>query len=301
MPQMFYTRLPHRALIEIGGEDRVAFLQGLVSADIPRTRNGHPLYGAFLTPQGKFLHELFVAEQDGVLRLETETARRADFARRLSLYKLRAKVSLAQPDAPMVYALWGDGAAAALGLGESGTAPFDGGLVLADPRLPEAGLRAWLPAGGETALEAAGFTLAPFTAWDERRIRLALPDGSRDLAPEHALLLENGFDELHGVDWDKGCYMGQELTARTKYRALIRKRLLPVALGGPAPACGAALTTPAGADAGEMRSSQDGVGLALLRLEALEALAPGEALLAGDCRLTPLPRPGWMRLPSPSA
>ncbi len=301
MPQLFYTRLPHRALIEIGGEDRVAFLQGLVSADIPRTQDGHPLYGAFLTPQGKFLHELFVAEQDGVLRLETEAARRADFAKRLSLYKLRAKVTLAQPEAPMVYALWGEGAAAALGLGAAAQAPFDGGLVLADPRLPEAGLRAWLPGGAEEVLEAAGFALAPFTAWDERRIRLGLPDGSRDLSPEHALLLENGFDELSGVDWNKGCYMGQELTARTKYRALIRKRLLPVAISGPAPAAGAPLTTPDGAEAGEMRSCQDGVGLALLRLEALAALPPGEALRAGETRLTPLPPPAWMRLPAISA
>ena len=100
-------------------------------------------------------------------------------------------------------------------------------------------------------------------------------------------LLENGFDELHGVDWDKGCFMGQELTARTKYRALIKKRLLPVAIEGPAPEPGTQVTAE-GKDAGVLRSSVDGVGLALLRLDRLEA-----PLLAGEARLTPK-KPAWL-------
>jgi hypothetical protein len=104
---------------------------------------------------------------------------------------------------------------------------------------------------------------------------------------ERSPLLENGFDELHGIDWDKGCFMGQELTARTKYRALIKKRLLPVAIEGPAPEPGTPVTA-AGKDAGVLRSSVDGVGLALLRLEHLEA-----QLSAGEARLT-AKKPDWV-------
>jgi folate-binding protein YgfZ len=133
--------------------------------------------------------------------------------------------------------------------------------------------------------------LAPGNADDYDRLRLSLgvPDGSRDLPVEKAILLENGFDELHGIDWQKGCYMGQELTARTKYRGLVRKRLLPVEIEGPLPAPG----TPVMAgdkEAGEMRSGADGLGLALLRLEHLE-----DGLRCGESRLKPH-RPAWANL-----
>jgi hypothetical protein len=109
---------------------------------------------------------------------------------------------------------------------------------------------------------------------------------------EDALLLENGFDELGGVDWKKGCYVGQEVTARMKYRALIRKRLMPVRIDGPAPASGTRVML-GDVEAGEMRSAAGGLGLALLRLEAVEkATADGVALVAGEAKLTPH-KPGW--------
>jgi tRNA-modifying protein YgfZ len=121
-----------------------------------------------------------------------------------------------------------------------------------------------------------------------------VPDGSRDLPVEKAILLEAGFDELNGVDWQKGCYIGQELTARTKYRGLIKKRLMPVRVAGALPPPGTPVMLD-GQDAGELRSGQDGIALALLRLEAVAAAAAsGEALHAGDARLTPL-RPDWAR------
>jgi folate-binding protein YgfZ len=137
------------------------------------------------------------------------------------------------------------------------------------------------------ALEGAGFAAAMLADYDALRIDHGVPDGSRDLEVERSPLLENGFDELHGIDWDKGCFMGQELTARTKYRALIKKRLLPVTIEGPAPEPGTQITA-GGKDAGVLRSSVDGVGLALLRLEHLEA-----PLLAGEARLTPR-KPDWV-------
>lgn len=150
------------------------------------------------------------------------------------------------------------------------------------------------------ALAALGLVEADFAAWDRHRLALGIPDGSRDLLPDKSILLESGFDELNGVDWQKGCYVGQELTARTKYRGLIKKRLFPVHIDGPAPMPGTMVTFD-GRDAGEMRSARDGQGLALLRLDAV---GDGRPLLADAATLTPL-RPTWMRIeqdsPSPAS
>jgi folate-binding protein YgfZ len=127
--------------------------------------------------------------------------------------------------------------------------------------------------------------------YDRSRIELGLPDGSRDLEIEKSILLESGFDELAGVDWDKGCYMGQELTARTHYRALVKKRLVPVRIDGPTPAPGTPILA-GGTEAGVMRSAGDGAGLALLKVEALSGIEP---LRAGPARLVPR-KPFWLKL-----
>ena len=141
-----------------------------------------------------------------------------------------------------------------------------------------------------TEVAEAGFAHGSVADYDRLRLSLGVPDGSRDLEVEKSILLENGFDELHGVDWDKGCFMGQELTARTKYRALIKKRLLPVTIDGPAPEPGTPVMAN-GKEAGVMRSVTEGLGLALLRLEYLEGAEPAD-LTAGDARLTPR-KPDW--------
>jgi folate-binding protein YgfZ len=297
MADLFYIPLAHRSLFSLAGEDRRTFLQGLVSNDVAKAAPDRTLYGAFLTPQGKFLHEFFLGEKDDAFWLETETGRRDDFVRRLSIYKLRSKVGMATTDGVRVFALLGRDPAAAIGLpGEAGAAgPFGGGVVFVDPRLPAAGLRGWLPEGAEAALAGAGFERAEPPYWDAHRIRLGLPDGSRDLVPEKAILLENGFNELHGVDWEKGCYLGQELTARTKYRGLVRKRLVPVAIAGPAPEPGTQIML-GDAAAGEMRSHSGSAGLAMLRLESLEQIAKeGGELRAGPAQLTPH-LPDWIEL-----
>ncbi|MBF0394376.1 MAG: folate-binding protein, partial [Alphaproteobacteria bacterium] len=137
---------------------------------------------------------------------------------------------------------------------------------------------------------ALGFAPGPFEDWDRLRLSLGLPDGSRDLPIDKAIPLENGFEELRGVDFDKGCYMGQELTARTKWRGLVRKRLLPVAINGPTPEPGAEVML-GDQEAGEMRSSFDGWGLALLRIEMLNRETP---LTCGAATLTPRV-PDWVK------
>ncbi len=287
--------LEHRGVLRIGGAERCDFLQGIVSNDVTRVSPETAVWTAFLTPQGKFLHEFFLVGQDDTFLADCEAERAADLARRLKLYKLRAQVTVAAAEDLAVAALFGVGALARLELpAEPGRArPFAGGLAFVDPRLPELGARVLLPKeGAEAALSEAGFAMGTLADYDALRIAAGVPDGSRDLEVEKATLLESGFDELHGIDWDKGCYMGQELTARTKYRGLTKKRLIPVEIAGPAPEPGTALTR-AGKETGTLRSTvaRDGgsIGLALLRLEALEE---GEPLLAGEAEVTPR-KPAW--------
>ncbi|EKE76464.1 CAF17-like 4Fe-4S cluster assembly/insertion protein YgfZ [Oceanibaculum indicum] len=295
MTELSYI-LPPRRLLKVSGEDRLSFLQGLVSNDVAKVTPDRALWSALLTAQGKFLHDFFIAEQDGTYLLDGEADRLDDLKRRLSLYRLRAKATIEVVEDRQVVIAWGENAISALGLpDEAGAAAtFGGGVAFADPRLAGAGARLYLP--DVAALEAAGFAAGDPAAYDRLRISLGLPDGSRDMQVDKAILLENGFDELHGVDWKKGCYVGQELTARTKYRGLIKKRLLPVGIAGPLPDAGAIIEAD-GKEAGEMRSAVDGpdfaVGLALLRLEALES---GARLTVGDTVLTPL-TPDWVVLP----
>lgn len=292
-----FVRLEQRAIIEVGGEDRRAFLQGLVSNDMNRVAGDRAVYTALLTPQGKFLYDLFVVELADAFLVEAEAARLEELRKKLSMYKLRSKVTIATRPDLAVFAVLGDKAGEDFELSaEAGAATeFAGGVAFFDPRLAEAGLRAILPAdGGPRVLEANGFAPAPFGVWDEARIRLGLPDGSRDLEPEKAILLENGFEELNGVDFQKGCYMGQELTARTKYRGLIKKRLMPVGIDGPAPESGTPIQL-GEAEAGEMRSSCGSVGLALVRLEQFRA-SGGAGLACGAATLTAA-KPKWAVFP----
>jgi folate-binding protein YgfZ len=281
-----------RGILRIAGEDRVSFLQGLVTNDVTKAAAGHAVYSALLTAQGRFLHDFFIVPQADALLVDCEAERRADLIRRLTMYKLRAKVTIEDRTASMAtILLWGDGVLAALSL------PADPGAIrseenhpiLVDPRMPSMGARAIISA--ERAREwitEHGFAMAAEMDYDRHRIALGVPDGSRDLPVERALLLENGFDELHGIDWDKGCYIGQEVTARMRYRSLVRKRLMPVAITGPVPEFGTPITV-AGAEAGEMRSAVPGLGLALLREEALDSIGDGRPLVAGTATLRPLP------------
>jgi folate-binding protein YgfZ len=293
MPDAHLLWPASRALIRIDGPDSRSFLQGIVSNDVNRVSPSRSIYAALLTPQGKYLHDFFIAEWEGALFLDCEAARRDDLLRRLSRFKLRSKVALAAGPADLAVALvYGADTCAVLGLpperGAASTVPC--GITYVDPRILDIGARAILPGSARSDLAARGIGIGSDADYDRRRIALGLPDGSRDLDVEKSILLENGFDELAGVDWDKGCYMGQELTARTHYRALIKKRLVPVRIEGPPPEPGT--TIRAGeAEAGIMRSSCDGMGLALLRKDAINAGAP---LSAGSARLAPEP-PGWMR------
>lgn len=285
-----FAPLGGRGVLEVAGADRVAFLQGLVSNDVAKAAAGAPVYAALLTAQGKYLHDFFVVALGDALYLDGERARLGDLQRRLSLYKLRSKVTLADASAKFVVAAaWGDDATEKLNLAQGTAKPFAGGVAYGDPRLAALGVRFLIPAGRESDIAAAGFARADAAAYDRHRLALGVPDGSRDLEIEKSILLENGFEELNGVDFAKGCYMGQELTARTKYRALIKKRLVPVNVEGQMPAPGTPITRN-GEEVGELHSGADGVALAMLKLDALTG-----PLVAGGAKLAPQP-PKWMKL-----
>jgi len=263
------AHLPERAVIEIAGDDRVTFLQGLVSNDVTEAQPGRAVWAALLTPQGKWLADFFILAEPDRLLLDAERAQLPALVQRLSRFRLRSKVVITPHDELSVYAAWNE-------------AWTSGGIAAPDPRLPDAG---WRVLSTEPLQ-----TTASTDEWDRHRLALGLPDGSRDLEAEKTVLLEAGFDELGGISWTKGCYMGQELTARTKYRGLVKRRLVPVEVEGPLPAAGTPVLRN-GVEVGTMRSGRDQRGLAVLRLDALrDQLASGETLLT--------PRiPGWMRLP----
>jgi len=263
--------LPERGVIEVGGEDRITFLQGLVSNDVALAVPGRSVWAALLTPQGKWLADFFILADGDRLLLDCERAQVPLLLQRLSRFRLRTKVTLGAVEELCVHAAW-----------DGQPTPAGQAVTATDPRVPEAGWR---------LLSSTQLPTTAFAAdWDRHRLSLGLPDGSHDLESEKTVLLEAGFDELNGISWTKGCYMGQELTARTKYRGLVKRRLVPVSVSGSLPPPGTPVLRD-GTEVGTMRSGRDQSGLAVLRIEVLR-----DTLTCGSATLSPRV-PAWMTLP----
>jgi folate-binding protein YgfZ len=249
-----------RAVLRVSGPDTRDFLQGIVSNDVRRLDAG-PVYAALLSPQGKYLFDfLLVPDGDAVL-IDVKADRAAALAARLGMYKLRAKVTIAPTDLAVVI----------------GTGVPPAGAV-ADPRHPDLGWRGY----GDPAALLEG--LAPLDAAEQeaRRIGLGVPESGVELVPDDSYILEMGFERLNGVDFRKGCYVGQEVTARMKHKTELRKGLVRVRIDGEAPPPGTEIRAGERA-AGTLHSSAGGIGLAFLRLDR----ALGE-LVAGTARVTPI-------------
>lgn len=282
MPNLTYTRLENRSALIITGADSRDFLQGLISNDMALLSPDSALYGALLTAQGKFLHDFILVETDDGIFMDIERERRADLIRRLTMYKLRADVSIEDADDRYdCVALFGD---------DESARPAEAGIFYRDPRHPDLGWRGFVATGTALSVPA-----SEPGAYDRHRLTLGIPDGSRDITVEKNFLLEANFEELNGVSFSKGCYVGQELTARTKHRAKVKKRLYQIELDAPAEP-----GTPLMQDdveIGEIRSSrQNGpgvAGLALIRLERLEKL--GGDLSALTPAVKSITRPGYLK------
>ena len=265
--------LPERGVLRVGGADARPFLQGLVTNNIDLVEGPHAIYAGLLTPQGKFLFDFFVSADGDALLLDCDAARAADLLKRLAFYKLRANVTLENLSASCaVVAFWGEGAAPV------GAFP--------DPRLAALGYRLVTSSPADALKDA-----SPATAneYHRHRIALGVGDAAQDFEPDRTFPLEVNFDDLHGVDFKKGCFVGQEVTSRTKRRGSVRKRLLPCRVEGDLPKPHTPVRA-SGREAGTVFSGDAETGrvLALLRLDLID----GAVLEAGDASLTP-EKPNW--------
>ncbi len=200
-----FVTLKNRGLVKIAGADRHTFLQTLITNNIERLQTEPSFYACLLTPQGKFLNDFIILEHAEELWLDCEGGERAtDLAARLTTYKLRANIEITVEPNVEIYAILNSKA-------QKNTYP--------DPRHTDLGHRTFTK---PSLLE------EPYDLWDARRIALTIPDGSRDMTIEKSTMLESGIDHLNGIDFEKGCYIGQELTARMHYRGLAKKHLYTV-------------------------------------------------------------------------
>jgi folate-binding protein YgfZ len=253
--------LPNRAVVTATGPDVVNFLNDLLTQTIEQ---GELRFAGLLTPQGRLLYDLFVGVSGETVLLDVATEHRDALLARLTMYKLRAKVELAASDLK-VYALFGFEPDA-----------IDG--YSADPRLPGLGWRAYAADLPTTASE---------DAYDAHRLALGVP-GPADWGTDRTYPIEADFDLLNGIDFKKGCFVGQETTSRMKRRGTIKNRMLPITFDGPPPAFGAEVL--AGTlRAGEVLSGRDGRAMALLRLDRVEG-----ADLTVDGRPVSMVWPSWI-------
>lgn len=237
----------NRAIITLSGPERKKLLQGIITANINKLENGLSVYGALLTPQGKFLHDFFLYENDDTIYLDCERGRLADLFRRLLMYRLRSNVEIT--DQSDTY----DVVTSTNKLDE-----YD--LSFTDPRHPQMGYRAIVKSSTAPQNE---------NAYHARRIALGIPEGHHDFIADKSTILEGHFEHIHGVDFEKGCYVGQEVTARMKYRGKIKKLMFPVKLSGRAPDFGSDITDENGNKIGNLRSNCDNYAIALFRVEKM--------------------------------
>ena len=255
--------LPDRAIVEVAGADAKTFLDNMITNDLEALQPEGALFAGLLSPQGKILFDfIIVAEGSGYL-LDVAKDQAAALTKRLSMYKLRAQVSISELTAAQVTAHW--------------PATPDGAV---DPRAPDLGCRS-------ISVLPTAFDQAAYDAYHARRIALGVPEGGKDYAFGDAFAHEALFDQLNGVSFTKGCYVGQEIVARMEHRGTARKRIVRVVGEGPLPVAGTEVL--AGEVAiGAMGSSANAHGLAMLRLDRVAEFAgKGVGLTCGGVRIVP--------------
>jgi len=262
--------LADRGVVRVAGEDATSFLQGLLTNDVERLAIGEARYAGLLTPQGKILFDMLVvrvrADTGAAYLIDCAALQAVDLAKRLGLYKLRAKVAIADESGERaVVAAWGDDVVLP-----------EGAFVYRDPRDPRLGLRAIV-----ARAEAAAIGEAGLASYEALRIAACAPKGGVDFAYGDAFPHDADFDLLSGVDFGKGCYVGQEVVSRMRHRGSAKKRLVKVKVAGEPPSPGTPVMDGELA-VGTLGSSAGGVALAMLRLDRVEdAKAAGRGLTAG--------------------
>jgi folate-binding protein YgfZ len=284
--------LPDRGVIKVAGLDGRKFLNGLVTADLAKVAPGQPSFAALLTPQGKILADFIIVASKptdgGGFFLDVPRALAPALTDRLNFYKLRANVMVEDLSETLgVMAIW------------ERLAGTEYGLCYPDPRLPELGTRCMLPPhlADKGAADLGGDLVDP-SIYEAHRIALGVPRGGIDFIYGDTFPHESNMDQFHGVDFDKGCFVGQEVVSRIEHRAIARTRVIPVGFDGPPPEPGAPVMA-GDRSVGMMGSGIAGRGLATLRLDRVEeALANGASLVAGGITLQLL-KPSWARFAIP--
>jgi folate-binding protein YgfZ len=266
--------MEQRGILRVSGREAKYFLQGLITNDVEQVDESSPIYAALLTPQGKFLHDFLVIKIGDSLCLDTEKSRLPDLVRRLTMYRLRAAVDLEDISEGMtVYSIFG--ADSAILAGEVT------GVFIRDPRHVALGYRLYHEADSRLQHEKLNIQFVDPDAYEAHRIALGVPDGSRDIPVEKAFPLEYGFDSMNAVSYEKGCYVGQELTARTHNRGKVKKALYRLRFGTDSPETGTNVC--AGADAvGEVLTTAGHFALAHVRIDAADGDQP---LRAGEAAI----------------
>lgn len=267
--------LPDRGVVSIVGSDAQAFLQGIITNDMDLLAAQQAIYAGLLTPQGKILFDFFVIKTEDGYLLEAPRNQISMLIQRLNLYKLRSKAEITDCSAEYtVTAIWGDGTDAM---------PKDGSVVaFLDPRLPELGFRLLLTLENDRIPAEIAADPATREDYDAHRIALGVPEGGKDYEFGDAFPHEALFDQLNGVSFSKGCFVGQEVVSRMQHRGTARKRIVPVVADGYLPDPGSEVRAGTAA-IGTLASTSGNRALALLRIDrAAEAASKGEPLLSGN-------------------
>ena len=273
-----HIHLTDRSLIRLSGVDTRTLLQGIITNDVRLLESQTAVFSALLSPQGKFLHDFFLVRDGDDILLETETRQVEGLMKLLTMYRLRAKVTFTLlPD----WHIYADR--------DFSASPQDNNIHISfsDPRHPDMGMRLY----STTVVSEPADSL---NAYETHRLHIGIPEGWKDAIYNRSFLLEMVYDKLHAVDFTKGCYVGQEVTARSRFRAELRKSIHRVTGTPPLPPFGTEILNEQGMVAGEMRSSCGAEGLAMIRHEAL--LSQGNFTAAGTTvGLSPL---AWMSDPA---
>ncbi|MFO1242667.1 MAG: hypothetical protein U1E36_05640 [Rickettsiales bacterium] len=285
--------LTDRAVVDITGEDAASFLQGLITNDIEKATPEQTIFAALLAPQGKFLFDFFIAKKaDGYL-LDTEAPRADELIKKLGMYKLRAKVNIARSDKKVV-ALLNESAHTTMGLSDKAgdTKTLGDSIVYADPRWLPMGVRMITPAYATQDILPVPTLEAGLENYERIRLLHGIPEGSKDAIIDRTIVLETGYDELNGIDYKKGCYVGQEVIARTTHRGVVRKKLFCISADQNLPPLGTEIIA-GDIPLGEMRSSCGHVGLGVIRIEEWQlAMNTGHVPTAGGVPLV-ITFPEW--------